>query len=133
MKKLIIAIAALIFASNMVYASDGYEYKGSHSGYDVGGENAIMNMIQSQLDTDTQKIKIGGKLYKFEYFSNHFSEVDDFVVASVFVSDNKDKYAFDYYVKGNKVVKIMLYLKNGEVINKQVYPEEKEADTNSKK
>ena len=133
MKNLIVALFSLIFISNIAYASEGFEYKGSHSGYNVEAENAIMKMIQTQVDPDTQNIKIGGKLYKFEYFSNHFTEVDGFLVASVFVSENKDKYAFDYYVKGDKVVKILLYLKNGEVIHKQVYPEKKEADSDRKK
>ncbi len=61
----------------------------------------------------------------FEYFTNTFAVKDGYPFASVHFSDKNDKYVFDYYVNVDKVIKIVLFTKNGEVIDRQVYPEEK--------
>ncbi len=127
MKKLIFALVAMAMSISIAYASGGYEYKGSHTGFDVTAENAVLNMVESQTDPETEKVNIAGKTYKFEYFNNNFPEVGGYLVGAVHLSDGDDQYVFDYYVAGENVVKILLYTKNGKVINKQVYPENEEA------
>ena len=128
MKKVMFALFALITGVSMAYASGGYEYKGSHTGFDVTAETAVLNMIESQTDPETEKVNIAGKAYKFEFFDNNFfPDKDGRLVGSVHLSDSDDQYVFDYYVEGEKVVKIMLYTENGRLINKQIYPEKEEA------
>lgn len=128
MKKLLTAVLALIINTGIFVAcvsGQDYGYKGSFSGYDVSTEMTVLKMIESQTNPETEKVEIGGMALKFEYFSNALAEVDGYHVASVYFSDKEDKYLFDYYVGGDKVVKIIFFSKNGEFINKQVYPEEK--------
>ncbi len=128
MKKILVAVFVLFFSAvTFITCASGqdYGYKGSFSGYDVTTEMAVLKMIESQTDPETEKVIIGGMALKFEYFSNALDEVDGYHVAAVYFSDKEDKYLFDYYVEGDKVVKIMLFSKNGEYINKQVYPDEK--------
>jgi len=136
MKKLLITLSAILFnALIFVVCVSGQDfgYKGSFSGYDVSTEMTVLKMIESQTDPETEKVMIGGMALKFEYFSNALAEVDGYHVASVFFSDKEDKYLFDYYVGGDKVVKIIFFSKNGEYINKQVYPEEKGECSEEKK
>lgn len=133
MKKLLIIVLAVLLNSGIVYASGGYEYKGSHSEFDITAEAAILNKIESQTDPATEKVKVGRMVLKFEYFTNTFGEIDGQKYASVHFSDNNDQYVFDYYVEGDSVIKILLYTKNGTVINKQVYPEIKGSDSDRKK
>lgn len=128
MKKFIITALAMLFnitVFTVCASGQDYEYKGSFSGYDVSTEMVVMKKIESQTDPETEKVKIGGMTLKFEYFSNVLEEVDGYHVAAVYFSDKKDKYLFDYYVDGDKVVKIILISKNGKYINKQVSPEKK--------
>lgn len=136
MKKLLITVLALLFnAGTFIVCAPGqdYIYKGSFSGYDVSTEMTVLKMIESQTDPETEKVMIGGMALKFEYFSNALAEIDGYHVASVYFSDKEDKYLFDYYIDGDKVVKIILFSKNGEFINKQVYPEEKGECSEEKK
>jgi hypothetical protein len=70
---------------------------------------------------------------KFDYFDNNFFLADGYMVGGAHFSDNKDRYVFDYYVEGDKVVKIVLYTKNNVVILKQVYPTKDEAGSDGKK
>ena len=127
MNKLIVALFVTIMGINLAHASEGYEYKGSHTGFDVVAETAVLNMIESQTDPKTEKVVIDGKAYKFEYFDNNFPQVGGYLVGAVHLSDGDDQYVFDYYVKGDTVVKILLYTHNNKVIDKQVYPEKTEA------
>lgn len=129
MKNIGIAVLAILTIVNIAYASEGYEYKGSHTGFDVSAESAVLQMIESQVDPKTEKVMMDGKALKFEYFDNHFSEMNGFLVGAAHFSDNDDQYIFDYYVKGERVVKILLFSKNGSVLNKQVYPEEGEGSS----
>ena len=125
MKKTLAVFVVLLNAA-IVYASEGaVEFKGSHSMYDMNAEMVILNKIESQTDPATEKVMIGGMALTFEYFNNTFAVNDGYQFASVHFSDKKDKYVFDYYVDVDKVIKIVLFTKNGEMINKQVYPEEK--------
>jgi len=133
MKKFFIAVLALLLSTGIVYASEGYDFKGSHTGYDVNAEMAVLNKVESQTDPATEKVMLDGMALKFEFFSNNFAEIDGYQVASVHFSDKKDKYIYDYYVDVDKVVKIVLLTKNGTLINKQVYPEKKGATSDSKK
>jgi hypothetical protein len=133
MKNLFFAALSLIVVTGIAYASEGYEYKGSHTGYDVNAERAVMNMIESQTDPKTEKVNIDGKAMKFEYFDNNFfPDKDGRLIGSVHLSDNDDQYVFDYYVEGDRVIKIMLYTENDRVINKQVYPEKGAAESEQK-
>ena len=128
--KNMLAIFVVMLNAGIVYSSGGAaEFKGSHSTYDVNAEIAILNKIESQTDPATEKVMIGGMALTFEYFNNTFAENDGYPFASVHFSDEKDKYVFDYYVDLDKVVKIVLFTKNGEVINKQVYPEKKDSNS----
>ena len=134
MKKFLCAVLALLLSAGIVYASRGeYEFKGSHRMYDVNAEMAILNKIELQTDPATEKVMIGGMALTFEYFNNTFFENDGYPFASVHFSDKKDKYVFDYYVNVDKVIKIVLFTKNGKVINKQVYPEKKGSNSDRKK
>ena len=123
MKNLLFAGLAMFMIVNTAYASEGYEYKGSHAGFSVTAETAVLQMIESQTDPKTEKVEIDGKALKFEYFENNFPQVGSYLVGAVHLSDNDDQYVFDYYVDGDKVVKIVLITKNDEEIVRQVYPE----------
>jgi hypothetical protein len=122
----------VLLGSGIAYASDIPEFmKGSFGMYDVSAEMVILKKIESQTDPATEKVMIDGMALKFEYFYNTFRIVDGHQVAAVYFSDEENKYIFDYYVSGDEVVKIIFYLKNEEEINKQVYPENR--DSNSEK
>ena len=130
MKKFLTIALVILFNTaffTVFVSGQNFEYKGSFSGYDASTEIVILNKIESQTDPDTEKVNIGGMSLKFEYFSNALDEVDGYIVAAVYFSDKEDKYLFDYYVKGDKVEKIILFSKNGKFINKQVFPEKNEA------
>ena len=127
MKNLLITALSIFMIVNIAYASGGYEYKGSHTGFDIAAETAVLNMIESQTDPKTEKVIIAGKGYKFNYFDNNFPQVGRYLVGAVHLSDGDDQYVFDYYVEGERVVKIHLYTENGRVMDKQVYPEKDEA------
>lgn len=136
MKNFLIAVLALLFNTGtfiVCVSGQDFEYKGSFSGYDVSTEMVVMKKIESQIDPETEKVTIGGMTLKFEYFSNALEMVDGYLVAAVYFSDKEDNYHFDYYVKGDKVVKIILFAKNSEFINKQVYPEEKGESSEEKR
>ena len=132
--KNLIAVFVVLLNAGIVYASGGaVEFKGSHRMYDVNAEMAILNKIESQTDPATEKVMIGGMALTLEYFNNTFFENDGYPFASVHFSDKDDKYVFDYYVNVDKVIKIVLFTKNGKVINKQVYPEKKDSNSDRKK
>ena len=134
MKKLLTFILAVLWGSGIVYASDIPEFmKGSFGMYDISAEMVILKKIESQTDPATEKVMINGMALKFEYFYNTFRIVDGHQVASVYFSDEEDNYVFDYYVSGDEVVKIILFLKNEEEINKQVYPEKKDLGSDKEK
>ena len=131
--KNILAVFAVLLSAGIVYASGrSDDFKGSHSMYDVNAEMAILNKIESQTDPETEKVIISGMALTFDYFNNTFSVNDGYQFASVHFYDEKDKYVFDYYVDVDKVIKIVLFTKNGEMINKQVYPEEKGSNSDRK-
>lgn len=127
MKKYLITAALLFLCPVLLYASEGFEYKGSHSGYDLNIEAVVLKKIESQTDPETEKVKINGILMKLEYLNDHFQDSDGYIVAPVHYSSEKDEYIFDYYVKGDSVEKIILFSKNGDFIGTQIFPEKKEA------
>ena len=130
MKKLLTFVLTVLFGAGLVYASDIPEFlKGSYGMYDISAEMVILKKIESQTDPATEKVVIDGMALKFEYFYNTFRIIDGYQVASVYFSDEENLYIFDYYVSGDKVGKIILYLKNEEEINKQVYPEKKDSSS----
>ena len=132
MRILLGIILAVLLGPAIVCSSELPEFmKGSYGMYDVSAEMVILKKIESQTDPATEKVIIDGMALKFEYFDNTFRIIDGYQVASVNFSDGEDSYIFDYYVSGDKVSKIILFLKNEEEINKQVYPEKK--DSNSEK
>lgn len=134
MKKLLTFVLTVLLGAGLVYASDIPEFlKGSYGMYDISAEMVILNKIESQTDPATEKVVIDGMALKFEYFYNTFRIIDGYQVASVYFSDEENLYIFDYYVSGGKVEKIILYLKNEEEINKQVYPEKKDSDSEKEK
>jgi hypothetical protein len=133
MKKMICAVLAGLLNAGIVYASGLEEFKGSFGMYDVSAEMVVLKKIESQVDPATEKVMIDGMALKFEYFYNAFNIIDGYQVATVYFSDKEDKYVFDYYVDGDKVVKIVLYTKNGKEINKQVYPKKKDTPSDNKK
>ena len=133
MKKLLTFLAVL-WGSGIVYASEIPEYmKGSFGMYDISAEMVVLKKIESQTDPATEKVMIDGMALKFEYFYNSFRIIDGHQVASVYFSDGEDNYIFDYYVSGDKIAKIVLYLKNEEEINKQVYPGEDDSNPEKEK
>lgn len=128
MNKLIVALLVMAASASIAHISGGAEFKGSHTGYDPSAEDAILNMVESQTDPETEKVNIGGMALKFDYFDNNFfPDKDGRLVGSVHLSDNDAPYVFDYYVEGDRVVKIILYTKGDKVINRQVYPEKEES------
>ena len=132
-KKILGVFVAVYLSSSIVCASELYEYmKGSFGMYDVSAEMVILKKIESQTDPETEKVILDGMALKFEYFYNTFIIIEGYQVASVYFSDKDDKYIFDYYVSGDKVVKIVLYMKNEKEINKQIYPEKKELSSEKK-
>jgi len=134
MKKLLTFVLTVLLGTGLVYASDIPEFlKGSYGMYDISAEMVILKKIESQTDPATEKVVIGGMALKFEYFYNTFRIIDGYQVASVYFSDEENIYIFDYYVSGDKVEKIVLYLKNEEEINKQVYPEKRDSDSEKEK
>jgi len=130
MKKLLGIILAVLLGAGIVYASELDEFmKGSFGMSDVSAEMVILKKIESQTDPATEKVIIDGMALKFEYFYNTFRIIDGYQVAAVHFSDKEDDYIFDYYVAGDKVARIVLYLKNKEEINKQVYPEKMDSSS----
>ena len=133
MERLLATFLAVLLGPGIVCASEIPEFmKGSFGMYDVSAEMVVLKKIESQTDPETEKVILDGMALKFEYFYNTFRIIDGYQVASVYFSDKDDKYIFDYYVGGDKVVKIVLYLKNEEEINKQIYPEKKESGPEKK-
>ena len=134
MKRFLGIVLAVLLGPGIVYAAGVDEFmKGSFGMYDVSTEMIILKKIESQTDPATEMVMIDGMALKFEYFYDTFRIIDGYQVASVNFSDKEDDYIFDYYVAGDKVVKIILYLKNKEEINKQVYPEKKDSSSGRKK
>ena len=128
MKKLLSIALVVLLGPGIVHASELPDFmKGSFGMYDISAEMVILKKIESQTDPATEKVIIDGMALKFEYFYNTFRIIDGYQVAAVHFSDKDDDYIFDYYVAGDKVVKIVLYRKNEEEINKQVYPEERDS------
>lgn len=135
MKKFLTTALAILFSTaffTVCASGQDFGFKGSFSGYDASTEIVVLKKIESQTDPETEKVNIGGMSLKFEYFSNALDEVDGYIVAAVYFSDKEDKYLFDYYVKEDKVVKIIFFSKNGKYINKQVFPEKNEACSEEK-
>ena len=134
MKRLLGVILAALLGPGIVYASEINEFmKGSFGMYNISAEMVILKKIESQTDPATEKVMMDGMALKFEYFYNTFRIIDGYQVASVYFSDEEDSYIFDYYVDGDEVAKIILFLKNEEEINKQVYPEKKDSSSEKEK
>ena len=133
MNRFLIAFFASLLITGILYASDYDAFKGSFSMYDAAAEMVILKMIESQTDPEKEKVIVGGMELKLEYLANAFEQVDGMKVASVYFSDKDDKYVLDYYVDGDNVAKIVLLTKNGEFINKELYPAKEESTPKGKK
>ena len=130
MKKLLGIILAVLLGPSIAYASELDEFmKGSFGMSDVSAEMVILKKIESQTDPASEKVIIDGMALKFEYFYDTYRIIDGYQVAAVYFSDKEDDYIFGYYVAGDKVARIVLYLKNKKEINKQVYPEKKDSSS----
>jgi hypothetical protein len=132
MKKLLLVLTALL-SSGVLYASDYDAFKGSFSMYNSTIETVILDKIQAQTDPETGKVKIGGLVLKFEFLDNALEEVDGLAVGAAHFIDGKDTYILDYHVAGYNVEKIVLVTKNGEYINKELYPCKNEGSPEEKK
>ena len=124
MKKLSAAFLAVILSSGILYASDEtYDsFKGSFGQYNMSTELVVLKKIESLTDTKTENTTIGGLSLKFDYFENELSQEKGLEVAYVHFSDKEDEYILTFHVDGNNVVKIILFSKNGDFINKELYP-----------
>ena len=138
MKRHLITFLTVLLSSGFLYASDEMydSFKGSFGMYDMSTEMVVLKKIESETDPKTEKMILGGLSLKFDYFENELGQDKGRQVAYVHFSDNKDEYVLTYHVDGNSVVKIMLFSKNGEFINKELYPAkdpDKESGSEEKK
>ena len=125
MKNFLIIFIAVLLISGITYAS-GETYdslKGSFGMYDVSAQMVVLNKIESQTNPETEKMTLGGLTLKFDFFEDELAQENGLQVAYVHFTDNKDNYILTYHVDGNNVVKIILFSKNGDFINKELYPD----------
>ena len=124
MKRMLTTFLTVLLGSGTLYAAgDVYDsFKGSFGMYDMSAETVVLKMIESKTDPKTEKMMIGGLTLKFEYFENELAQKNGMQIAYVHFTDKKDNYVLSYYVGENSVVKIVLFSKNGEFINKELYP-----------
>jgi hypothetical protein len=135
MKKiLLIILTVLLYPGYFYLYGQDFQFKGSFTNYDFDSEQAVLNKIEADTDPKTEKVILDGIALKFEYIDySLIYYVDKYKVIPVYFSGQKgDRYVFDYYVDIDKVVKIVLVMKKGEIINKQVYPEKKDTDPKKK-
>ena len=127
MKKMITAFFAVLLSSGIMAASDEIydSFKGSFGMYNMSTETVVLKMIESRTDPKTEKMTLDGLSLKFDYFENELGQEKGLQVAYVHFSDKEDEYVLTFHVEGYNVVKIMLFSKNGEFINKKLYPSKK--------
>lgn len=124
MKTFLIAFSVVLLTSGVLHASDEiYDpFKGSFGMYDMSAEMAVVNKIESMTDPGTEKVVIGGLALEFKYIENELAQENGMQVAYVHFTDKQDAYILTYHVDGNKVVKIILFSKNNNFINKELFP-----------
>ena len=124
MKIFLISFLSVLMSSSILHASDEIydSYKGSFGMYDASTEMVVLKEIESKTDPKTEKMTLGGLSLKFDYFEDEPAQENGLKVAYVHFTDKKDKYVLTYYMDGNNIVKIMLFSKNGDYINKELYP-----------
>ncbi len=125
MKKFLITFLALLLYSGILYASGNEindSFKGSFGIYDVSAEMVVLKKIESMTDPETEKMMIGTMSLKFDYIESELARENGMQVAYVHFTDKKDHYILTYYVDGYNIVKIILFSKNGDYINKELYP-----------
>ena len=125
MKKTLITSLVVLLSSGVLYAADDETYdsfKGSFGMYDMSVEMVVLKKIESKTDPKTEKMKIGGLTLNFDYFENELAQENGLQVAYVHFTDKEDEYILTFHVDGYNVVKIILFSKNGDFINKELYP-----------
>ena len=132
MKTALTAFLVMLLSSGILYADGNDSFKGSFGMYDASTEAVVLKKIESQTDPKTEKVMIGGLALKFDYMDSTPDQVDGMQVVYVYFTDKKDKYILTYYVGGNKIVKIALFSKNGDYINKELYPAKNESSSGKK-
>jgi hypothetical protein len=129
MKKILMIILTVLLYPGFVclYAQDD-QFKGSFTNYDVNSEQIVLNRIEADTDPQTEMVTLDGTALKFEYIDySLIYYAGEYKVLPVYFSDQKGgRYVFDYYVDYDSLAKIVLVMKKGEIINKQVYPEQKD-------
>ena len=138
MKRHLITFLTILLSPGLLYASDEIydSFKGSFGMYDMSTEMVVLKNIESKTDPKTEKMMLGGLSLKFDYFENELGQDKGRQVVYVHFSDDKDEYVLTYHVDGNSVVKIVLFSKNGEFLNKELYPAkdpDKESSSEEKK
>ena len=129
MKKiLILLLMVLLYPAYVCLYAQDFQFKGSFTNYDVNSEQAVLDKIEADTDPKTEKVILDGTALKFEYMDYSLIYIaDKYKVIPVYFSDQKGgRYVFDYYVDYDSLAKIVLVMKKGEIINKQVYPEQKD-------
>lgn len=138
MKKILLIILTILLYPGYFYLygqnNQFDQFKGSFTNYDVTSEQAVFNKIEADTDPKTENVILDGIALKFEYIDYSLIYYSDIykVLPVSFSDQKKDRYVFDYYVDYEKVVKIVLVMKKGEIINKQVFPEKKDTDPKGK-
>jgi len=107
-----------MYASSNTYDS----FKGSFGMYSVSAEMVVLNRIESQTDPKTEKMALDGLSLKFDFIESELGQENGLQVAYVHFTDKEDNYILTYYVDGENIVKIMLFSKNEDFINKELYP-----------
>ena len=132
MKIMLTAFLIMILSSGILYADGNDSFKGSFGMYDASTQAVVLKKIESQTDPKTEKVMIGGLALKFDYLDSTPDQVDGMQVVYVYFTDKEDKYTLTYYVDGYNIVKIMLFSKNGDYINKELYPAKNESSSGKK-
>ena len=124
MNKFLIIFFTALLSSGVMYASGEIHdsFKGSFGMYDVSAEMVVLNRIESQTDPKTEKMDLGGLSLKFDYIESEPAQENGLQVVYVHFTDKEDNYILTYHVDGNNIVKIMLFSKNSDFINKELYP-----------
>ncbi len=138
MKKILLIILTILLYPGYFYlygqSNQFDQFKGSFTNYDINSEQAVLNKIEADTDPKTENVILDGIALKFEYIDYSLIYYSDIykVLPVSFSDQKKDRYVFDYYVDYEKVVKIVLVMKKGEIINKQVFPEKKDTEPKGK-
>lgn len=124
MKRFIYTFFAVLLSSGMLYASDEIydSFKGSFGMYNMSTEMVVLKNIESKTDPKSEKMMLGGLSLKFDFIDSEPGHEKGLQVVYVHFTDNEDKYVLAYHVDGNNIVKIMLFSKNKDFINKELYP-----------